>query len=250
MARVYLVSVVLCALVPLPGFAQEPSAPPLVPAPSSPSSPGADPYDPQGASSQGDPYGGYEEDGEPEPPHLEPPQGELIPHRWEPSKGLRTTAPRLAIESLMGLGLGVVGLIPGSLYLLSFAFCDDCDTGAEPFLFALGLGAVGLTGGTALGVKVGGALMGGEGQFAPTLLGSLIGTVVGAFVAIPFGIAIEGAWIVPLLALPVTGAIIGYELSQPAASQSPAATGAPVSWAPVLRVRPSGGLVAGLAGRF
>jgi hypothetical protein len=246
MARVYLVSVVLCALVPFQAFAQEPSPPPLIPAPSSP---GPDPYDPQEASPEGDPYGGYEGE-EPEPSQPEPPQGELIPHPWTPSQRLGSKTPRIAVESLTGLGLGVVGLIPGSLYLLSFAFCDDCDTGAEPFLVALGLGAAGLSGGTALGVKVGGALMGGEGQFAPTLLGSLIGTVVGAFVAIPFGIAIEGAWVVPLLALPVTGAIIGYELSQPAASERTASPGAPVGWVPVLHVRPSGGLVAGLAGRF
>jgi hypothetical protein len=150
----------------------------------------------------------------------------------------------------MGLGLGVVGLIPGSLYVLSFAFCDDCDTGTEAFALALGLGVVGLSGGAALGVTAGGALMGGEGHFAPTLLGAFLGTVTGAFVAIPFGLAIEGAWIIPLFALPVTGAVIGYELSQAAASRSNAAAGASVSWVPVLNVRPSGGLVAGLAGRF
>ncbi len=238
MARVYLVSVLLWALVPLQGFAQPLPPPPLVPASSSPE---ADPYDPKGEPSEGSPDGGYEED--------EPPRGELIPHRLEPS-GERGAVPRIALESLAGIGLGVVGGITGSLYFLSFAFCDDCDVSTTSVFLALGLAATGLSSGVALGVRVGGGLMGGEGRFLPTLLGATVGLLVGVAAAFPLGAVFDGGWLPPLLAFPVTGAIIAYELSHSNVLESRAAAGTQVSWIPVISVRPSGGLVAGLAGNF
>jgi hypothetical protein len=245
MARVYLVSLLLCALEPLQGLAQAPSPPPLVPA-----SPEPDPYDPKDEPTAESPYGGYDDEAPPQAELSPPPQSELIPRRRESSKDGRVMFPRIAIESLAGLGLGIAGAIPGSLYILSFAFCDDCDPGPSMFPLALGLTAVGLTSGLALGVKAGGSLMGGEGRFLPTLLGAAAGVGVGGLAAIPLGAAFDGGWLVSLLVFPVTGAVIGYELSHADELKSKAATGTQVSWSPLISVRPSGGVVAGLAGNF
>ncbi|MFL5345285.1 MAG: hypothetical protein ACJ8AT_10850 [Hyalangium sp.] len=237
MARVYLVSVLLWALLPFQGLAQAPSPPPLVPAASSP-----DPDAPEGASPGESPDGGY--DGE------EPSRGELIPHRWESSGDVGLGVPRIALEALVGFGLGFVGVVPGSLYLMSISFCEDCDVSTSSILFSLGLATVGLTGGVALGVKVGGALMGGAGRFLPTLLGATLGFVGGVFAAFPLSNAFDGGWIVSLFLCPITGAVIGYELSHAYERESSAAVGTQVGWIPLISVRPSGGLVAGLAGHF
>lgn len=239
MARVYLVCVLLCALVPLQGWAQAPSPPPLVPAPSSPE---VDPDDPRDEPTAENPSGGYEGN--------EPPRREFIPRRWESAENERLMFPRIAVETLAGGVLGIVGAIPGTLYLASFSFCDECSIDDSALFLSLGLAAVGLTGGVALGVKAGGSLLGGEGRFLPTLLGSTLGFVGGVAAAFPLGAAFEGGWLVSLFVFPVTGAVIAYELSNASALESRFVAGTQVGWIPVISVRPSGGVVAGLAGHF
>jgi hypothetical protein len=137
------------------------------------------------------------------------------------------------------------------LLFLGLATCDECGVPDSSVVLAFGLGVAGLVGGTALGVTAGGFLMGGEGRFLPTLAGAALGMVAGVLVAFPAGSAIDGGWIIPVLTLPVTGAIIGYELSHSAKRERRAAMmGLRVEVVPVVSVRRSGGLVAGLAGRF
>jgi hypothetical protein len=237
MSRLRLVPVLLCVLLPLQGWAQASSPPPLVPAPS-------EPKEAPSESEEGDPYGGY--DDEPE----EEPRGELIPRDWRISEWVGPQVPRIIVESLGGLTLGVVGGLPGVVLVAGAAACDTCDDSSSAFL-ALGVAFVGISGGIGLGVYAGGSLIGGEGRFGVTLVGTLLGVLAGGLVAIPAAILVEGGWVVPLLSFPITGAIIAYEMSHAEALKGKAApAGDGVKVVPVVSVRPSGGLFAGLAGRF
>jgi hypothetical protein len=115
----------------------------------------------------------------------------------------------------------------------------------------VGLSFVGVTFGSALGVYGGGSLLGGEGRFGMTLIGALLGALAGGILAVPAALVVDSGWIVPVLALPVVGAIITYESTHEREQERKAAVaGTRIEMVPVLSVRPSGGLVAGLAGRF
>jgi hypothetical protein len=241
-----LVPWVLCVLLPLPGLAQASSAP-RVPAPSTAEAAPSE-------SDQGDPYGGYDDEDAPQAnePQDDEPQGEIIPRQggfsWERGK----TAARIAVESLSGLTLGLAGIAPGAyLGFVLAASESSSNSGSDNVLGVIGLGFVGVTLGTTLGVWGGGSLLGGEGLFLDTLVGAALGAMAGAVLAIPAALAVEGGWIVPALVLPFTGAMIAYEQSHSQEhARKGAVAGTRVELVPVISVRPSSGLVAGLAGRF
>lgn len=226
MIRVCFVSVLLLsALSPLPGLAQV-SPPPLVAAP-----PGQ--VLPSEESSE------------------EKPSGEIIPRSKESLSGSEGRAGRVVLESLGGVLLGAVGGVPAFGLSLLFTFdCDGChNTNGEATILALA-GVAGFLGGTALGVKLGGALLGGEGRYLPTLAGAGLGTLAGILVALPTGLLVnELLAVAPLIAGPFVGAIIGYELSHSKELERKA-SGTRVTVLPSVSLRASGGVVAGLVGSF
>lgn len=234
-----LVLVMLAVLLPLPGFAQALlSSPPLVPTPSMSLAASSE-------SEQGDPYGGYDDD----EPQEEAPRAEIIPRERDSSGKPKREGLRIITETFFGFTLGLVGIAPGAYLAFAQAASDSSDSGSGVGPIALGF--VGVTAGATLGVFGGGTLWGGEGRFSATLLGATLGAFAGAFLAIPAALAIQGGWVVPVLLSPVIGALIGYESSNTQEQEAKAAqAGTQVEMVPLMGVRPSGGLVAGLAGRF
>jgi hypothetical protein len=226
-----LVSLLLWVLLPLPGLAQPAS------------------------SEQKDPYGGYddqpqEEEPQEDKPQEDKPQGEIIPRAWSPSRILGQPAPRIIVESLTGLTLGLVGFAPGAYLGFALAASESSSNSDSSLIGVIGLSFVGVTAGATLGVWGAGSIMGRDGQFLMTLTGAAIGALAGGFFAIPAAAAIQGGWVVPILTFPIVGAIIAYEMSDTEEHERKAAIGAHTEMVPVISVRPSGGLVAGLAGRF
>jgi hypothetical protein len=218
MARLHVLLLVLCAVLPLPGFAQASSPPPLVPAPASP-----------------------QED-------EEKPQGEIIPRDWEAQESGGARAGRIVLGPVLGLVLGTVAAAPG-VFLMSDSFsCSTCANDSE----ILGGGLLSLAGysvGAALGVKLMGSLLEGEGRFLHAFLGAGIGFGAGLLGALALSTT-EGAWAIPLLTFPLIGAVIGYEVSHSNERERRAAAGPSVAVLPSVSVRPSGGVIAGLVGRF
>ena|GEM_PF-1232318 len=244
MNRVCLVASLLCALLSAQVSAQASSPPPLLPAPAVPTE---DPYDPKGSNSETDPYGGYE--GEDETKGQNGPRGEIIPRRLGPSSGLGAQAPRLVLETLGGLGLGIAGTVPGAV-LLWEVFCLDCSDGTGAVLASLGLMAVGMSVGSAGGVSLVGELMGGQGRFLPALAGSTLGLLAGGLAAALLGAVFgEVAALLPLLTFPTVGALIAYERVHAEEVSRKQTLAAGVEVAPLVRARPSG-VVVGLVGRF
>lgn len=125
---------------------------------------------------------------------------------------------RIGVELVLGSGLGALGVLTG-MYVGLYA---DVHSGRE--------GGAGVSIGAALGaalsaapaVWAAGSIMGGDGSFGWTLLGGAAGTVLSGIV---LAIKNVSATVGIAAALPVLGAIAGYELSsnarRPAASASP-----------------------------
>lgn len=227
MTRVFLVSVLLlCALSPLPGLAQESSPPPLISAPDAPPAPSQDA--PVAEESP------------------EKPKGEIIPRDWKPEGTVHKTG-RIVLESLAGLLLGGLGVIPGAALILDTVTCEGCESSGQ-FLAGTALGLVGVSMGSVLGVWLVGSLMGAEGQFLGTLRGAGIAALVGILATAAF--SGSGALLIPLITLPLVGAVIGYESSHGEELERRAAEAGRVTVLPTLGVSPSGGVVAGLVGRF
>ena len=234
MTRTHLMPVLLCALLPLQALGQA-SPPPLLPASEEPVS---------------------ESQGEPLPP------GVLSPAQEKAKTSRRTT------EALAGVLLGAAGAAPGIVMMARSRLCvsSDCDDSRSGLFFkGLGIGFVGFTAGAALGVTVGGAGEGGEGGFLPAAGGALLGALVGAgcglgtlLLTIVASIASEGlATAMLFVAVPlavtvpiVVGAVSLYESAHARAVAKKQEASARLQVVHVLSVSPSGGLLAGLAGRF
>jgi hypothetical protein len=113
---------------------------------------------------------------------------------------------RIGLEAVMGTGLGAVPEVLGAYIGLSIDVTSGHDAGA------------GLDLGTALGAAVGvgsavylaGHLMSGDGAYGWSVLGSTAGTGLAAAL---LSIKSTSATLVFAAALPVAGAITGYELS-------------------------------------
>lgn len=215
MVRLCLVLLLLVTVLPRSGFAQT-SAPPLVSAPET---------------------------------SEEKPKGEIIPRPWQPDRPGRR-AGRIVVESLSGI-LGAA-LIGGTAIGATFALqsrCDGCGDATASAVLAV-VGVAGVFGGLSLGVTAGGYLLDGQGRFLPTLAGSGLGLLAGGAIAVGLSQVDELLIIPPLILGPLVGAIIGYELSHDRERDKAAGALSPVSLLPTVSVRPSGGVVAGLVGRF
>jgi hypothetical protein len=158
---------------------------------------------------------------------------------------------RVIAESLLGL-LGEVALGAPAAYLgLTAAASEDSNPAVGVFEVAI-LSFAGVTLGAALGVAGGGVLTGGEGQFQVALGGAALGALAGGLLAFPAAFAGGGAFVVPIVIFPVVGAVIAYGWSHGEELERNAAVDGThiIEVVPVLGIRSSGGLVAGLAGRF
>jgi len=159
------------------------------------------------------------------------------------STSLKAEAPsaapvglRIVSETLLG-GLGSAA--GGALGLMM-----GLGGGGDLASAMLGMG-LGVTLGSSLGVMLGGSVVGGGGHFLPSLLGALAGT------ALTFVLPSPGPELALMMvvALPVAGAIVGYEVS--AAMTKPSAHAARPRIVPTIALARQGrGAVAGLAGVF
>jgi hypothetical protein len=232
-------ALLLCLILPMSGLAQDSTAPeepvpsvsppPLIPAPPEPPKPSDTPGAPEDA-----------------------PRDELIPREWDSESVSSPTAPRLFLEILGGTVGGSVGIIPGGLLVLSALCLDGCDEGAETrAILGLALGLTGLAGGTALGIVGGARLVHGEGGYWPTVAGSGVGTLVGVTLGLVLASSIDEAALIPPIAGPIIGGMIGYELSHSNAEEgSPPSPASDTRILPVISALPSGGILGGLVGRF
>ncbi len=186
-----------------------------------------------------------------------PPPGESIPYPYRPSVEEQDTSRRILLEALAGGGTGIVAGIAGALsgVLLVGNKCTDGSC-IIPILGSMSLGVVL---GTPLGVYGVGRAMDGHGTYWAALGGTVLGSLAGlglgaAFSSIGSGNAV--LTLISLIAGPVTGAILGYELSNASTPPTPlppmgSDSSAPgFQCVPVLGVTPTGGILGGLAGRF
>jgi hypothetical protein len=241
-------ALLLCLVLPLPGLAQgadssevPPSSvtpPPLVPA--SPESP--EPSDTPLAS----PEDSTEDSAE------DAPRGLLLPRELIPQRPHSPTAPRLILEVFGGALGASLGVIPGGLLALSGFCLESCDDGAEVrAILGLAIGLAGIAGGTAVGITGAASLVHGEGEYWPTAGGAGIGTLAGVLTGIALASSAEEAALIPAVAGPIIGGMIGYELSHSDAGKRrlrSSTSGTQVL--PVISLHPSGGVLGGLVGRF
>lgn len=222
-----LVAVVLvCALLPQAGRAQDTSSPP-----------------PPDAPVVAPPLVSAPEDVEPEP--SEPGVATAASRRAEEDKPV-STGPRIILETLSGgagtFAGGLVGVLVGIATTDCAILAGDCTSTA-----VMGLG--GMTLGAAIGTYAAGSLMKGRGGFLSTLLGSVLGMGAGMLLVSADGG--DGVGIVGLLALPALGSMAGYELSRTQEDPSRfSLTGPSVPVAPSFGTTPHGGFMGGLSGRF
>lgn len=149
----------------------------------------------------------------------------LAPQASSPSAAVRVLAELLG--GLIGAPLGALGG-----YLLGAGVCQG--SGGQPFTLGClpqqGIPALlGATLGGAWGAWAGGVAMGGKGSFGFTLLGTSVGIVLGLLT----GPALGALAVLTLPLLTLTGAAVGFELSQlappPAVGLAPGA--GPGAWA-------------------
>jgi len=124
--------------------------------------------------------------------------------------------PRIGLEILLGAATGAT-LGATGFYIGNNGSFDM----SEPYPAAGTLGVIGALGGLGTGVFLGGELLGGDGSLFFTFLGLFGGTAL----SIPVGFLVTDpdanqAWrdVVAIgvgIAFPLTGAILGYELTSP-----------------------------------
>jgi hypothetical protein len=176
----------------------------------------------------------------PEGPEAEPPEGELFPHELESTRapGEPFSVGRGVTEFLgggvAGAGIGFLGLLLGAAVFVPS--CGDDGACIVP-IFLLGSTAAAF--GVPLGVYGAAKFWGGQGSYWPTFLGTVVGAGLGILVAV--AVQNETAAMVTMTTAPIIGAMVGYELSH--AHVQP-------SVSPALGLTLTGGVVAGLSGRF
>jgi hypothetical protein len=220
---------VLCCLLPLQGLAQsEIPAPPLISAPGAPG------------------------EGEATSPAEGMPRGEIIP----PEERLRSDdtgspAIRIPVSTLLGTGGALLGSIPG-LVIIATQFClDSCSDDQSVEILGLVVAAAGGVIAGTWTIDRTGDWLGGQGEFWPTALGMVLGTLAGAGVAVAIAPSSEGAAVIPAVLGPALGGAIAYELSSTQVrSQALAATASLPRIAPLVAVSPRGGFIGGIAGSF
>jgi hypothetical protein len=210
MKRLWILTAVLSASA---AWAQEPSAPPLVPADAPPmppleSGPGTPPGPPVVMPPISNPKLGPE--GAPAAAPAQPSQPQQ-----PPSPAAVESERHFGLELAAGAGACLVGALIGSV-----AIAPSLGNGTVGGLDAAWGGA---TIGCALlapaGVGVAGRLAGGDGSILATVVGSVGGFVIG-LLALGSG----GPDALPLaLALPVAGSVLGFELTASGAGPPPGA---------------------------
>ena len=218
--------VLVCALLPQAGRAQDTSSPP-----------------PPDAPVVAPPLVSAPDDVEPE--EGEPGVATAASRRAEEDAPV-STGPRIILETLSGgagtFAGGLVGALSGILLTDCAILEGDCTAAA-----LMGLGGMAL--GAAVATYAAGSLMKGRGGFMSTLIGSILGTGAGLLlVSADNG---DGLGTVGLLALPAIGSMAGYELSRNL--EDPArvtVTGPSLALTPGFGTTPHGGFMGGLSGRF
>ena len=187
------------------------------------------------------------------------------PRAFSQSTDRSTLGKRLPSEALTGVGGGVIGAFAGLSggALLGLALERDGAPRRDPVFGALdGVpnqpgrtvgalygGILGLTIGTADGVAGGGHMTGGNGSFATTLGGSLVGIATGGALFLVLhnsdSESLPARW--STLALPAAGAVVGYELSHQPRSGSAVGLQLDVGFSPSPHGR---GAVFSLSGRW
>jgi hypothetical protein len=170
---------------------------------------------------------------------------------------------RVLLELLGGAVGGVGGALVGGLataaLLAAAGGCEDAGPGCGLAILVITVPSIAI--GTSLGVTTFGRFLDGEGRFSSTMVGLAIG--VGAALLAAVVTTSEQVLLVGLVAGPLIGAVVGYELSHAhvieSRKKSPkkqqqeqdifSERTAP-QWSPMLGVTARGGFVGGLSGRF
>lgn len=191
------------------------------------------------------------------PSELAAPKGELFPYhyKYETEDSPALVFPRVVAEVfggvLGGVGMGLVGFLAG----LSALEDVSCSSGEVCLATLLVITVPAVFVGIPLGVEYAGESVGGQGDFLPSLAGTLVGTGAGAL----FGLSQDGGGYlaVGLIVGPVLGAVIGYEISHAlnvGRSSYQARAGGSVAQglrvAPLIGATPRGGFLGGLSGSF
>ncbi|MFP2912219.1 GlsB/YeaQ/YmgE family stress response membrane protein [Pyxidicoccus sp. 3LFB2] len=165
----------------------------------------------------------------PAPPDDAPPGDEAAPSPSVSEQALpgraavppKDPVPRVAMEvvggTAGGLLAGTVGMAAGYVLALPTVGCDDCR------VVALVGGFTGVLLGIPAGTWMGGRFMGGKGRLLATAGGSLVGwggALLGSLLLSDAGD--NDAVALALLVLPLAGASVGYELSNPSENTVPA----------------------------
>lgn len=193
-----------------------------------------------------------------ESPEEPPPRGQVFP-REEQEEGARTSlgAGRLVLQLPAGILVGAVGGAVGYVLAVVVIVADWLFLGEALFKnregTALMVGtALGAVMGAGLGVGAVGALMKGQGQ----LRAALVGAFLGGGLALGIGWGLEASdknVVIGTLVCSSLGAAVAYAISDALAPDRtiPAAgERASLSVLPMLGPTRSGGVMAGLAGRF
>jgi hypothetical protein len=156
---------------------------------------------------------------------------------------------RIVLESVGGLVLGGVGTVPAFAAMIPSFACSTCYKQGNVLAAEL-LGFAGMSLGGALGVRLMGGLLGGQGLFLDALQGAAVASGVGLVIAVVAEGPAPALGVLPMITFPLVGAIIGYERSNTLERERLAKEAPAMAVLPTLSVRPSGGVLAGLAGRF
>jgi hypothetical protein len=141
-----------------------------------------------------------------EPTVLPQPRRECTP---SPCASRRLRIGRIALEAVMGTGLGAVPIVAGAYIGLSIDVARASGGGEAGTGFYIGT-AIGASLGVGSAVYLAGWLMNGDGAYGWAVLGSTAGTALGAGL---LAAKSNNATLVFAAALPIAGAITGYELS-------------------------------------
>ncbi|MBU8896166.1 GlsB/YeaQ/YmgE family stress response membrane protein [Corallococcus sp. H22C18031201] len=162
----------------------------------------------------------------------------------------RDPVPRIAVDMVGGAAGGVVGVLGlGLAGYLAAAPTVGCNSD-ECSILAVMAGIAGGCIGVPLGTYLGGQLMGGQGRLWPTAVGSLVGWGGALLGQVTLNNGEGGGtpstvMAAALLALPVIGATVGYELSQ--APQAPVRHDTDVASRQSVRLVPVAGYAQGSA---